>query len=642
MKTNFKKNVMAASAVLLLISTTAMSQSTGTTGFWDLKGNSGTNSGTNFIGTIDNVNFKIRTKNKARIIITAAGKVAIGSVNPVFKLDVEGGSINTDSVYRINGNTYVANPGTGNLAVGVGALKLNSNRFNLVAVGDSALYNNSVGAQSGFEGNYNTAVGSKALKANTTGAWNTALGYHTLYKNTFGTENTAVGSEALENAVFGTGNTAFGHQTLQNTTGFYNTAVGKDALNLNTTGSDNIAIGKEALLHNTDRSGNVAIGTGALYNNGISTAFSYEASANVAMGFEASNANTTGFDNTALGYHSQYANTTGFHNTSIGSFALASNNIGFYNTALGDGTLSGITSGERNTGLGHSAGVSIVTGTYNTCVGAYTNMNDGLTNSTVIGNNAFITISNAIAVGNTSVGSIKGQVAFTTFSDARIKKNIQENVPGLKFINELKPVTYNYDIHKQNELLGVKDNGDWAGKYDIEKTTFTGFLAQEVDEAAKKIEYDFSGVDKSEKLLGLRYSEFVVPLVKAVQELDAKTKEIEILKNEIEAIKSVLSPEQKSKLSNIHVSETVAVLFQNNPNPFSEKTTISYTIPANSSNAVLKIYSLEGAELNSIAIATKGSGQSEIKAGTLAAGTYTYMLVVDGKTLDTKQMVLTK
>jgi hypothetical protein len=214
-------------------------------------------------------------------------------------------------------------------------------------------------------------------------------------------------------------------------------------------------------------------------------------------------------------------------------------------------------------------------------------------------------------------------------------------VPGLKFINELKQVTYNYDIHKQNEMLGVKDNGDWKGKYDIEKVTFTGFIAQEVDASAKQIGYDFSGVDKSEKLLGLRYSEFVVPLVKAVQELDVKTKEIETLKNEIEAIKSVLSPEQKSKLSNIH-TETGAALYQNNPNPFNEKTTISYTIPANSSNAVIKIYSLEGAEINSIAISTKGAGQSEIKAGTLAAGTYTYMLIVDGKTLDSKQMVLTK
>ena len=50
---------------------------------------------------------------------------------------------------------------------------------------------------------------------------------------------------------------------------------------------------------------------------------------------------------------------------------------------------------------------------------------------------------------------------------------------------------------------------------------YTGFIAQEVDSAAKAVGYDFSGVDKvtdSDRMLGLRYAEFVVPLVKAVQE----------------------------------------------------------------------------------------------------------------------------
>ena len=34
-----------------------------------------------------------------------------------------------------------------------------------------------------------------------------------------------------------------------------------------------------------------------------------------------------------------------------------------------------------------------------------------------------------------------------------------------------------------------------AGQYDIQKIQFTGFLAQEVEKAAKQINYDFSGVD---------------------------------------------------------------------------------------------------------------------------------------------------
>ena len=50
---------------------------------------------------------------------------------------------------------------------------------------------------------------------------------------------------------------------------------------------------------------------------------------------------------------------------------------------------------------------------------------------------------------------------------------------------------------------------------------YTGFLAQEVEEAARSVGFDFSGVDKPKNandLYSLRYAEFVVPLVKAVQE----------------------------------------------------------------------------------------------------------------------------
>ena len=54
-----------------------------------------------------------------------------------------------------------------------------------------------------------------------------------------------------------------------------------------------------------------------------------------------------------------------------------------------------------------------------------------------------------------------------------------------------------------------------------EKIIYTGFVAQDVEKAAKEIGYNFSGVDAPRNengFYGLRYAEFVVPLVKAVQE----------------------------------------------------------------------------------------------------------------------------
>ena len=136
----------------------------------------------------------------------------------------------------------------------------------------------------------------------------------------------------------------------------------------------------------------------------------------------------------------------------------------------------------------------------------------------------FSSASNMVEIGNTSVSVIRGQVGFSTYSDKRIKTNIKSNVPGLAFITKLNPVTYNLDIHKQNEIIykGKKEaDADFEGKYDIEKVTQTGFIAQEVDTAAKELNYDFNGVDQPKNendLYTLKYAEFVVPLVKAVQE----------------------------------------------------------------------------------------------------------------------------
>ena len=85
----------------------------------------------------------------------------------------------------------------------------------------------------------------------------------------------------------------------------------------------------------------------------------------------------------------------------------------------------------------------------------------------------------------------------------------------------------------------------------------TGFIAQEVQKAAKDIGYDFSGVDapKNENdLYGLRYAEFVVPLVKAVQELsaknDAKDAEINDLRTRLAKLEAMMNVQQSAVSKN--------------------------------------------------------------------------------------------
>jgi hypothetical protein len=255
--------------------------------------------------------------------------------------------------------------------------------------------------------------------------------------------------------------------------------VGAGTLAYNTTGNQNTANGYSALIANTVGDFNVAIGADALLTNDLG-------SSNTAVGYETLDLNTSGFYNTAVGGQSLFGNSTGGNNTAVGYSALSTN-----------------TTGSNNTALGNQADVS--TG--------------NLSNATVIGYKGYIQNSNQVVLGNASVTSIGGQVGWTNFSDERIKDNVQPNVPGLEFISRLKPVTYHFNVNKENELLGIKDNSDWPGKYNIEKMTFSGFIAQDVDAAAQSIGYDFSGVDKKEKVWGLRYADFVPAMVKSIQEL---------------------------------------------------------------------------------------------------------------------------
>lgn len=177
--------------------------------------------------------------------------------------------------------------------------------------------------------------------------------------------------------------------------------------------------------------------------------------------------------------------------------------------------------------VGANAALSFNLGSSNTIIGAGADAGaDGTTNSVAIGKDARITGNNQVRLGNTFTTSIGGVVGYTNLSDGRYKKNIQEGVKGIDFIMKLRPVTYQLDITGLNKKLIIKtsDGEDELSKKGLdanEKTIFSGFVAQEVEEAAKNSKYNFSGVDKPKNagdMYGLRYADFVVPLVKAVQE----------------------------------------------------------------------------------------------------------------------------
>jgi hypothetical protein len=471
-----------------------------------------------------------------------------------------------------------------NVAIGTAALENSTDRSGLVAIGDSALFNNGIGAVAPFHSVRNIALGYKALFSNTTGYRNTAIGFNSLYSNisgmrnfaggasalfsNTGNSNTAVGNECLFTNGTGNRNTANGSKTLySNSSGSFNTAMGFQALYENTTGYSNIAIGINTLKNNTDRSNLVAIGDSALFNNGIGTVITGHATYNLAVGSKSLFENTIGRRNTAIGHEALYSNINGSNNTSIGYqslnanngsdnfaggfYSLFSNNSGIENTAIGSNSLIQNDGGSQNVAVGYLSMAYNISGHFNTAIGHNAGAGSfysSLSNTTAIGNETSVSADNQIRLGNSSVISIGGYAAWTNLSDGRFKNNIQENVAGLDFILKLRPITYNLNVEKIDNYLGIPDslrNNEILVNAAHEKEAIiqTGFIAQEVEQAAQSLGYDFSGVDapKNEHdFYGLRYAEFVVPIIKGIQEQQAMIEELkQIIEQQNEKIKEL-------------------------------------------------------------------------------------------------------
>lgn len=588
--------------------------------------------------------------------------------------------------YPASGDAYISgltigmgsgSPGLGNTALGSYALHFNSNGAWNVAVGSGALSSN-VGGTGGNAGSSNVAIGYNCMYFNTSGGNNTALGANALNGNTTGFNNTALGAVALL-ANNGAENVGVGIGTLAaKGSGNTNTALGNYALN-QSTGNSNVAVGIRALVNTTSAGNLVAVGDSALLNN--------TASFNTAVGSKALMSTTTGGYNTALGFHSLYTNTTGIANAASGWQALYSNQTGSYNAAFGGGslynntgnentatgayTLYYNTTGASNTAYGFEAMLNNTTGSYNTGIGqAAGPTSSSLSNTTSIGYLAATSASNSVAIGNSSVTSIGGYANWTNFSDGRFKKNINHNVPGLAFINKLAPVTYTLDIEGIEAMRrkgssrrpdGVMSTGSSGSANEPGITqamkekaavVYTGFVAQDVEKAALSVGYEFSGVDKpkdaQQSFYGLRYSDFVVPLVQAVQELSRKNDSLENalsqantqLSQRLDQIEQLLG--MKTSAAPLTSTLSSARLLQNVPNPVDQTTTINYYLPLTAGSSLIQVTGMNGEVIKSIALNGTGTGQLTLQTSQLAAGTYTYSLIVDGSIVDTKKMVVVR
>jgi len=382
-------------------------------------------------------------------------------------------------------------------AVGKSALAALTSGTDNVAVGYSALYTLA-------SGTFNTAVGSNALKV-ATGHANTAVGGDSMKATTSGDFNVAVGVDTLLKNVTGTMNTAVGFVALENNTGSYNSAVGTYAAKGNTSGEQNTAVGVEALYTNSNQN------------------------ASTAVGFQALRAKTGLGGCTAVGSAALKAMTSGVDNCAVGRNAGLGMIDGNYNAIFGQIAGTGITSGDSNVCIGTQSGQVITTGDNNITIGHEAEVSAaGAANQIVIGDGIAATANDEFSFGKTSnVASCDfgTSASWAYASDERKKQDIQPDPLGLDFVNELRPVTYRWKPIAQWPTEWAESKGD---EVDTE-TVMHGMLAQEVKAALDNAGVEtFSGwKERPDGQQALALESFIMPLIKAVQELSAKVEKLE-------------------------------------------------------------------------------------------------------------------
>ena len=140
----------------------------------------------------------------------------------------------------------------------------------------------------------------------------------------------------------------------------------------------------------------------------------------------------------------------------------------------------------------------------------------------------------------------------------------------------------------------------------------------------------------------INYTELVPILIRSIQELKAELDEVKSKDTEVKRARAASFEEDEPlDVKDATSIPAMATLAQNTPNPFSERTTIRFTLPENAQNAFIYIFDMSGKMQKQIPV--DSSMESVIIEGyELRAGMYIYSLVIGGKEIDTKRMILSK
>lgn len=312
--------------------------------------------------------------------------------------------------------------------------------------------------------------------------------------------------------------------------------------------------------------------------------------------------------------------------------STADNNVGIYSTAdnlSGSGMAYGVYGVGANASNGCNFGVL-------GALGSSTMKGAGILGSSYpIAYTGFIGNYAGIFQGDTQVFGTLTASTIVQASDKRLKENVtplcslRRNT--LDKVLDMNVVEYNYRKMLPSMILPdsvkVEDVMNELG-IDSDKKHF-GLIAQELQEI-----YPELVLEGQDGYLAINYIELVPILICSIQEL----------KQELDELKGGNSDAKLSRglvTSSANLEVSGNVLYQNTPNPFKEQTTIRFSLADDARDATICIFDMTGKMLKKLSVSS-GDTSVSINGWELGEGMFLYTLMVNGKEIDTKKMIITK
>ncbi|WP_298513481.1 tail fiber domain-containing protein [uncultured Kordia sp.] len=227
---------------------------------------------------------------------------------------------------------------------------------------------------------------------------------------------------------------------------------------------------------------------------------------------------------------------------------------------------------------------------------------------------------------NRYAGYFNGNVVVTgtfTASDRKLKENISSEENILEKLSQIEAVTYTF---KENEQLNLPSELQH------------GFIAQNVEEVFPELVTTVNKpiVDKENKEVGsyeykaVNYVGMISVLTSSLKEMNEKVTSLE---SEIAELKRENLAKNEKDIKEIGFS-----MDQNRPNPFTNQTTINYTLPSNA-KATISVFDMSGKFIRDYNVSNE-KGQVVIRSSEIGKGMFIYSLVSNGEIMISKKMIV--